>query len=680
MKLPTYLNLDLEAPALNVLLDGVVADEQGALSLARVHGAAEPLTDAATPALEGAGAIGVAPGGDVYVADTSGNAVMRVPACGGAAEPVGCLELMLNGPRGVLAGPREALYVADSGNDRILVVDLVTEQLRGIWEGFDDPWDLAADAQGRLYVVDHGSRQLMRVHLDGRIDASFSLASASTVPRRPEYVLTALFGEDELLVVFDRVTSKRLRVLVYRLDGAFGERETRRLRELLSHNIASLLGPAASGGELLHLAEAGTGRILSFDLSGRFVGSNRWRGEVAALALDERGRLVVGGPALLRLEPGLTAPSGTFRIGPIAAPFAPPDGADWQLLRARIDPPPEGAHLELFAWTADQATATAPELGDPEWKRSPIDAAAWRPPVGRAPYLWVGGRLTSGDAGGPVVRGLRVDFDRDGWLSHLPAIYAREAGELLEPALAGLEDALREEEDLIDGLPRLFDPAAAPADALDWLAGWLGYELEESFDEPTRRRMIGRAFELQGQRGTAAALRGAIELVLGIDSQILEPASELRVWRLGDDCPLGFGTGLLSGEPDGAIVGTTAELDGASLTEAEDFGAPVFAATAHRFCVRVYGSDLGAGGSRPMLDRLVERGRPAETEAHVCVIEPQLRVGLQASVGLDAVVAREDEPLQLDEEGLLGAGAALRSEPARLTVGNATRLGRRTLI
>jgi phage tail-like protein len=680
MKLPTYLNLDLEAPGVQVLLESVVADEQGALSLAHVHGGAEALADAATLALEGAGAIGVATTGDVYVADTTADRVLRVPACGGDAIPVGCLERMLSGPRGVLAGPREALYVADSGNDRILIVDLVTEQLRGVWESFDDPWDLAADADGRLYVVDHGSRTLVRVHPDGRVDSSFSLAFASTVPRRPEGVLTALTDEVEVLVVFDRVSAKRVRVLLYRLDGSFDEPRTRRLRRLLSGNTAGLLGPAASGGGLLHVAEAGAGRVLTFDISGRFVGSTRWHGPVVALALDERGRLVVGGPGLVRLDPGRAAASGTFRIGPIAAPFAPPEGADWQLMRARLDRLPPGAHLELFAWATDHAAGSPPEIDDPAWKRAPLDAAAWRPPVDKAPYLWVGGRLTSGDAGGPLVRGIRVGFDRDGWLRHLPAIYARESGEFLEPALAALEDALREEEDLIDSLPRLFDPAAAPAGELERLAGWLAYELEESFDERTRREVIARAFELQGQRGTAAALRGAIELVLGIDSRIVEPASELSVWRLDARCPLGFGTGLLAGEPDGAIVGATAELDESSLTSDKDFGAPVFDATAHRFCVRVYGSDLGARGSRSMLENLVEQGRPAETEAHVCVIEPRLRVGFQATVGLDALVGREAEALELGTDGLLGAGAALRTEPARLTVGDGTRRGRRTVI
>ncbi|MCW3066285.1 MAG: Phage tail protein, partial [Solirubrobacterales bacterium] len=327
-------------------------------------------------------------------------------------------------------------------------------------------------------------------------------------------------------------------------------------------------------------------------------------------------------------------------------------------------------------WAADDPAAAPPPLEDPAWAAAPLDAAAWRPDLGTAPLLWVGGRLQSGGAGGPVVRGLRVDFDHEGWLRHLPAIYAREGGALLEPVLALLEDSLREEEDLIDGLPRLFDPAATPAADLDWLAGWLAFDLDPALDEPARRAVLARAFELQGIRGTAAALRLAIELALGVRAEVLEPATHLRVWQLGEAGGLGMGSLLAAGEPDGAVLGATADLDRSSLDREEDFGAPIFDATAHRFCVRVYGADLAGDAGRATLARVIEQQRPAETEAHVCVIEPRLRVGFQATVGVDAIVGRGAEPMRLGEEGRLGAGAALRAGVRRQTVGDQTRLGR----
>src|SRR5205085_3523373 len=97
----------------------------------------------------------------------------------------------------------------------------------------------------------------------------------------------------------------------------------------------------------------------------------------------------------------------------------------------------------------------------------------------------------------------------------------------------------------------------------------------------------------------------------------------------------------------GAILGTTAELDRSRLEPEASFGAPVYDETAYRFCVQVYGADLATPASRTLLERVVDRGRPAETEAHVCVIEPRFRVGFQATVGIDAIVARPGDPLRL---------------------------------
>lgn len=682
MREPTYLNLDLGAQGVQVLLDQAVVDDEGQLSLAQVHGAPQPLLDNATLALEGAASIGVAPDGDVYVADAAANRVMRVPGCGGEGREVGCLSQALKGPRGVLVGPRDVLYVADSGNGRVLLVDLVTEQLRGVWGGFAEPWDLAADSSQRLYVVDHGHRALVRLDVDGRVDTSFSLTGASTVPRQPESVLTTAFDGEEFVIVFDRASARRLRLLVYTLDGAFAARQTRSLRTLLGEYAIELLGPSASANGVIYIAEAGTGRVLSFDLSGRFIGSARWFGAVSALGIDAQGRLLIGGAGLIVLDAGRPAAQGTFRVGPVSAPFAPPEGANWQLLRARIDLPlPPQSHLQLFAWTSDDPAALPPPIGDPAWHSAPVDSRAWWLAMEPAPYLWVGGQLTAGGEQSPLIRGLQVEFDREGWLAHLPAIYARESGDFLEPALAAFEDALRHQEELIENLPVLFDPAATPADDLDWLAGWLAYDLDESFDEQRRRDVIKQAFALQGLRGTAESLLGAINLVLGVDARIVEPGAGLQVWQLGQGEGLGFGTVLGAGEPDGAIVGTTAELGSSNLQADEDFGAPLFNAAARRFSVQVYGSDLDGPAGRTTLERLVDRGRPAETEAHVCVIEARLRVGFQATVGLDAVVGRRGDPMELGNSGLLGAGAALKDEPERLTLGPAIRLGSsRTLI
>jgi hypothetical protein len=209
-ELATYRHLNLERRWPGFALDGLAVGDDGALSLAPLPRLADALTEALPPlpALDGPAGVGVAPNGDVYVADAARHRILRVPDCGGVAEPLRCLRGLLDTPRGVLAGPRDALYVADSGNARVVVIDLATEQVRDVWGvprgdprpsdapgGFVQPWDLAADRHGHVYVADPGEQaadgtwsrgRVQKLRADGTPARGFAetLAEQARAPRR----------------------------------------------------------------------------------------------------------------------------------------------------------------------------------------------------------------------------------------------------------------------------------------------------------------------------------------------------------------------------------------------------------------------------------------------------------------------------------------------------------------
>src|SRR5690606_1711014 len=69
----------------------------------------------------------------------------------------------------------------DSGNDRLQLFDPETFELRDIWGGpgsapgeFDDPWALAADEAGNIYVVDHGNRRVQKFDVRGNVIPAFA--------------------------------------------------------------------------------------------------------------------------------------------------------------------------------------------------------------------------------------------------------------------------------------------------------------------------------------------------------------------------------------------------------------------------------------------------------------------------------------------------------------------------
>ncbi|MCK6067926.1 MULTISPECIES: phage tail protein [Microbacterium] len=75
---------------------------------------------------------------------------------------------------------------------------------------------------------------------------------------------------------------------------------------------------------------------------------------------------------------------------------------------------------------------------------------------------------------------------------------------------------------VLDSLPAYIDPFSAPADFLEWLAGWVDVELDQNWPLEQRRRFIAEAATLHRLRGTATGIRHAVSLAAG-------PAAEVTV-------------------------------------------------------------------------------------------------------------------------------------------------------
>ena len=137
---------------------------------------------------------------------------------------------------------------------------------------------------------------------------------------------------------------------------------------------------------------------------------------------------------------------------------------------------------------------------------------------------------------------------------------------------------------------------------------------------------------------------------------------------------LGFSTCLVPAEAEGAVVGTTAIADGSYLITQAELGAPLFMDTAHRFSVQMYRGAHYSQAKREEVAAIVDREKPAHTICHVCVIEPRLSIGIQAMIGVDAVVAGRETPTALDQQAASGQGWRLGGEPPG-RIGQSSQLG-----
>jgi phage tail-like protein len=240
----------------------------------------------------------------------------------------------------------------------------------------------------------------------------------------------------------------------------------------------------------------------------------------------------------------------------------------------------------------------------------------------------------------------------------------------LARALELFESELGDTEEAIEGLARLMDPQAAPDEAppaswLDWLSTWVDFPLDESWPRDRRRAAVAQAFALEGIRGTVEGLRRYIRLYADASASIEEPAQEATIWSLGETSLLGFGTMLAAAEAQGAVLGTTAILDHSHLTGDQDYGAPLFQDIAHRFCVHVYKTEVPTAEAVGAVRDVIEREKPAHTTYDLCVIGPRMRVGFQARLGIDAIVAGAPPALTLEGGLELGYGTVLADTPRR---------------
>lgn len=116
----------------------------------------------------------------------------------------------------------------------------------------------------------------------------------------------------------------------------------------------------------------------------------------------------------------------------------------------------------------------------------------------------------------------------------LPALYVDD--DFTQRFVAALDDVLAPIFATLDCLTVYWDPQLAPEDFLDWLAGWVGLALDESWSVRRRRELVAKAVELHRWRGTRRGLTEHVQLVTGGDVEIVE--SGATSWSGHPDQPL----------------------------------------------------------------------------------------------------------------------------------------------
>lgn len=296
----------------------------------------------------------------------------------------------------------------------------------------------------------------------------------------------------------------------------------------------------------------------------------------------------------------------------------------------------------------------------------------------RGRYLNVRVELVGPGNATPELFAARAYGGRFSYVEHyLPKLYwekvfspeADDAGsateaDFLERFVNNFEGVMTTLEDRVAYSDLVTRPQTAPAEALEWLAGWIGFQFEAGWSESKQRAFLSRAAELYQWHGTLRGLRLALELateggVSGGEIVVLEDYRLRRTFatiigaNLDDkDDPLTLG-GIDSGNSfvgDTLFIGDeqrreflalfSADLD-VSNTEQAAIDA-FFDKLAFRVTILVHQNvtpqDLGA------IQRIVEREVPAHVETRILPTSAPLLAGITALVGVDTYLSPRPKP------------------------------------
>lgn len=638
--------------------------------------------------------------GSLYLLDTRAGQLRRFDPCDCRFQTVPCLGGLGNGARqlqdphgiGICSGN---LFVCDTGNHRLLVFSLFGLVLRDTWappasanlSNSWQPYGLAFDNHGRIYVSDPANGCVHRFHPTGRWQAA--------LPG---------FG-DVRWITFD--CRNRLYAVI---NGQSSIRITDR--------EGNLLGTATRPDEVNAYFPKLSIRV---DAQGDLDLSSLCKPPGASGVFDPGGGSLSAPPAD---PPATFATSGTYWSEALDSQFY---RCQWHRIVLRGKLPPKAAlYISTFTSEIEQTLDQIQAMPENAWATN-VAVTAMAPEFealissGPGRYLWLRLEFAGNGSATAIVESIKLEFPRISLRRYLPAVFAEDpnGADFTDRFLSIFDTTLRGIEHKIDYTASCFDPLSAPAvpvspggvDFLTWLGTWIGVTLDRLLPVKKRRQILKQEGCLQHIRGTRLGMRKQLLLFLGIQPDTVccshfhprkhcipkplncappdsscswEPPAlilenyQLRRWlflgagRLGDDAVL-WGKRIINRSQlsSNAQVGVT-QL----LTTPDPFHDP-FLAYSNKFTVFVPAQFGASDQKRRGLINMLEAEKPAHTQYEVEYVSPRMRVGFQSMIGFDSVVGRYPSGVsvgqKLGKDSVL-SGAPLQGGPS-FEIGRSSQIG-----
>ncbi|SHE82112.1 phage tail protein domain-containing protein [Desulfacinum infernum DSM 9756] len=340
----------------------------------------------------------------------------------------------------------------------------------------------------------------------------------------------------------------------------------------------------------------------------------------------------------------------------------------------------------------------------PQKDRAGLFTALIQKPSGRVRrlqgrFLWVEMELWGTGQASPEVAALRVYAPRFSYRDrYLPEIYQEPlvgseaeaegdatGADFLERFLCLFEGILTPLEDRVAAAHVLTDPDAAPSEALEWLASWIGVSLEPAFSLPARRRLLREAGLLFREHGTLVgmiraldvATEGAVRrgrIVVVEDFRLRRTFSTLLGADLDDTrdpLTLGVSTGGNSRVGRSLFLGAEEQREFLALfrpgvpdgEDEEEVTAAFHDAFAHRVTILVHTET--APETVDLVRRVAALEAPAHVDVRIAAASENLVAGIASLLGVDTAPGKR-APLSpvCEDASRLGRDSSLLDTPS----------------
>ena len=117
---------------------------------------------------------------------------------------------------------------------------------------------------------------------------------------------------------------------------------------------------------------------------------------------------------------------------------------------------------------------------------------------------------------------------------YLPGLFQEDG--MAQRIMSAFDEQLAPVFNALDNSEAYIDAWLAPGDFVEWLASWVGMELDENWPDERRRAVVMRAVELYGRRGTVRGLAEQVALMTGESPEVVENGGV--VWSTTTGTPL----------------------------------------------------------------------------------------------------------------------------------------------